>query len=98
MSIIYKNRKYKVFNPVSIGDKNNRTDPRFIRFTCLDTAAGMVMRERKVQWSSVGWGQEQSRGQGAEATTGKVNSAKRAWRTDTAAGSIFIRRGHSCPC
>lgn len=67
-----------------------------MRFTCLDTAAGMVMRERKVQWSSVGCGQEQSRGQGTEATGDKVISTNRAWRTHAAAGSIFIRRSHSC--
>lgn len=33
--------------------QKNMTDPRFIRSTCLGTAAGMVTRERKVQWSSV---------------------------------------------
>lgn len=38
-----------------------------MRFTCLDTAGGMTTRERKVQWTSVGWGQEQARGQGVEA-------------------------------
>lgn len=38
-----------------------------MRFTCLGTAGGTMARERKVQWTSVGWGQEQARGQGAEA-------------------------------
>lgn len=38
-----------------------------MRLTCLDTAGGMTTRDRKVQWTSVGWGQEQARGQGAEA-------------------------------
>lgn len=43
------------------------TNPKFMRFTCLGTAGGMTTRERKVQWTSVGWGQEQARGHGAEA-------------------------------
>lgn len=66
-----------------------RTDPRFMRSTSLDTAAGMVRRERKVQWSSVGWGQEQGQGHGAEETGGKVIISSKVWRRHMEAGSIF---------
>lgn len=73
------------------------TDPRFMRSTSLDTAAGMVVRERKVQWSSEGWGQEQGRGQGTEATGGKIISTSTVWRTHTAGGFIFIQGRSSYP-
>lgn len=64
-----------------------------MRFTCLGSAAGMVKRERKVQWTSVGWGQAQGRGQGGEAAAwDRVMSTIRARKTRTADGSIFIRR------
>ena len=66
-----------------------RTDPKFMRSVRSGTAAGMVMRERKVQWSSVGRGQEQGLGQGAEATRGRSISTSRVRRTHRQAGSIF---------
>ena len=66
-----------------------------MRSTCLDTAAGMVKRERKVQWSSVGWGQEQGRGHRAEKTGGKVIISSKVWRRHTEAGSIFSWGGGS---
>lgn len=64
-----------------------------MRFTCLGSAAGTVKRERKVQWTSVGWGQAQGRGQGEEAAAwDRVRSTSRARKTRTADGSILIGR------
>lgn len=63
-----------------------------MRFTFLGSAAGTVKRERKVQWTSVGWGQAQGRGQGeGAAASDRVRSTSRARRTRRADGSIFIR-------
>lgn len=51
-----------------------------------------MTRERKVQWTSVGWGQEQARGHGAEAPGDtRVTRTSTVRRRSMVEESIFIR-------
>lgn len=68
------------------------TNPKFMRLTCFGTAGGTMTRERKVQWTSVGWGQEQARGQGAKAPGDTRISSTNTVRKR----NIFRLRSHSC--
>lgn len=79
---------YKEFMPFKL---RLITNPKFMRFTCFGTAGGTMTRERKVQWTSVGWGQEQARGQGAVAPGDtRISSTNKVHKRN-----IFRLRSHS---
>lgn len=74
-----------------------KTNPKFMRSTCFDMPTGMVIRDRKVQWSSVDWGQEQGRGQGRQSAGGRAISTASAKKM-RAAGRFILKGAFATGC